>query len=154
MSKQKFFPNPTDVIGTQATPATLTATYTDNDSELKAELIDTLSLTVDYVSNAAGNANSYVEIKIDVSHVNAPTIGTEDDWAPYGGVVYGTSENDVHDAPFVVPGDKVSVAGTAERRSFFVEIPPARWVRISVREVGNGANFGTVWISEARIESL
>lgn len=145
---------PVDIIGNVTTPATLTATASDNTKSLAVGKLAKLGLLIQYTPNAAGAANSYVTITVDHSP-NGTT------WFAFGSVIYGATENQVFDNPFIVPGDKISTPGTAERMSLWVDMPPfvqasASGVekvslRVSVKE-SVAANFGTIWIALARLE--
>lgn len=148
----------TNIIGTSAAPATLTAAYAGNRLALSLGTAHKIGLTVQYTSSASGVANSYVEILLEFS-----PDGTT--WFTYGSIAGTVGENLVYDSPFIVPGDKTTALDTAETISFFIDAPSfgknrtndatTTNFRVSVREAAsNGTNFGTIWISMGIVEEV
>lgn len=130
-----------DSIGNSTTAATLTAAYGGNtSSKYKVERADELNLEVQYTPGAD---NQYVEILIETS-VN----GTN--WKVFPTQIASTTEVQTFANPIVVPGDKISVSGTAENMGAFLDLNHI-WLRVSAREKTNAggtpSTFGTVWIT-------
>lgn len=122
------------VIGTVASPATLTATYTDNTKTLITGGLSMLTLVGTYTTGAAETSN-YISIKIEVS---------DDDTNFYQTMTASSSSGvtTMYPQTFKVDG---AAAGTAY--PFNIQFPvAARKVKISVIETGVAANFGTLYM--------
>lgn len=137
-----------NAIGTAASPATLTASFSDNAKVLKADGFGNMHLDIQYTPNAA-STNAYLMLLVEYSNDEGTTFYSKTN------VVYGTAETDVYvdglnsaaGIPFVIPGDKTSTGGVTLKASYDFGIL-ADHVKISVREFGQTA-FGTCHVRAA-----
>lgn len=137
-----------DALGTFASPVTLTAAYSGNQKILMSRYMMKLHLSGKYTPN---ETNSHLLVFLEFS--NDPIYGGSGlptNWEPMTVQVATTTEIDVYTdsgygttsgIPFVVPGDKTSVDGTAISWSWDGDVN-ANWIRISLKEVTSAA-FGT-----------
>lgn len=129
------------LIGTAASPATLTASYADNRDFKVAKYMPNMVINGNYVPGAA---NAVLLILVETSLDGGST---------YRGMTVqqnGTTSQDIYaegtsssnGIPFKVPGDGTSTQGTAIPFSFqFTQV--CDFVRVSCLEVTSGG-FGTI----------
>lgn len=132
-----------NAIGTVATPATLTAAYTENRKALMCKYLPNIHLDFTYVP---GGNDDYALLLLEASNDDGVT------FYPISNVVYATTETDVYadsgtgstasGMPLIIPGDKTSTAATPI--SGFADFTTvASHVRISVKE--SAADGGTFY---------
>ena len=130
-----------NLIGTSATLATLTAAYSGNvTNKIRAKGFNKLQLEIKY---SAGVANQFAQVLLETS-----PDGTN--WFIYPTQLASTTENQVYDNEISVPGDRVSVVGTAEVMGAYADLNH-EWIRVSARERKNDDTaatvFGSIWVS-------
>lgn len=139
-----------DVIGTQASPATLTAAFTGNTSSpFLARHLKNFHIDFGYTP---ATDNAYLLAIIEISNDGLDATPTY--WYPIGARSAATTEIDAFadsgtgmstasGLPIVVPGDKSSTH--AVKITHFEDFNiVANWVRIKVLEVlPSGTDFGT-----------
>lgn len=139
-----------DLIGTQASPATLTAAFTGNTSSpILAKYLKNLHLDFGYTP---ATDNAYMLVIVEVSNDDLKSTPTY--WYQIGARSAATTEIDAFadggtgmstasGLPIVVPGDKSSTH--AVKITHFEDFNiVANWVRVRVLEVlPSGTDFGT-----------
>jgi hypothetical protein len=139
-----------DAIGTQASPATMTAAFSGNTSNpFLARYLKNLHLDFGYTP---GTINSFLEIIVEGSNDDLGATPTY--WYPMGARSAATTEIDafgdsgtdmgtVSGLPIIFPGDKTDTAGV--KLTGFQDFNiVANWVRIKVQEkLSTGSTYGT-----------
>lgn len=133
-----------DLIGTAASPSTLTAAYSGNQKRFDCKGLPNIQL--DCVFTPGAN-NEYVGILVEGSNDSGTT------WFNVPVIVGGATEKDVFSdggtlstsgIPFIIPGDKTSASGTAVSTSVQLTVV-ADAIRVSARSSG-AADFGTLYV--------
>lgn len=137
-----------NLIGTSTSPVTLTAVSTETSKNFEASQVERFLFMVNYIPNALGVANSYIKIFFEVSNDGVT-------YFPYSSLSVGTSEIDVFNTPFVVPGNKTTTPGLAVPAAFWLDNIPAKYWRVSAAEIAtDSVHFGTLFIAMSLLESI
>lgn len=149
-----------NIVGTPASPATLTATLTDNTKAVIIKDLANQMIGIVYTP-ANGQTNRYAIVTVEVNNGSMATIPTSG-WKPFSAALVSASPNEVDPiptvgivgaafgTPIVLPTNSttpVSTGGTSYLATFNLSLV-ATWMRISIRESGV-ANFGTANVEVA-----